>query len=68
MNLQKNLEKIESQLQAARRVYNGDVTEYNTCIESIPNNIFAKILGYRKLELFQVEEVKKENIDIGKML
>ena len=28
LNLQKNLSKIESQLQAARRIYNNDVTKY----------------------------------------
>lgn len=68
LNLQKSLEKIESQLQAARRVYNSDVTSYNTSIESIPNNIFAKIFGFKRADLFQVEEFKKENINIGKML
>ena len=41
LNLQKSLIKMESQLQAARRVYNGDVTLYNTTIQSFPNNFFA---------------------------
>ena len=39
LNLQKNLTKIESQLQAARRIYNNDVTKYNTKIKIIPYNI-----------------------------
>ena len=34
LNLQRNLTKMESQLQAARRVYNGDVTLYNITIET----------------------------------
>ena len=41
----KNLSKMESQLQAARRVYNGDVTLYNTAISTFPNNVFAGIFG-----------------------
>lgn len=64
LNLQKNLTKIESQLQAARRIYNNDVTKYNTTIETVPNNIVANMFKFKKAELFQVEEYKRENIDI----
>ncbi len=64
LNLQKNLTKIESQLQASRRVYNGDVTLYNTTITSFPDNILSKIFGFKQEELFEIEEYKKENIKI----
>ena len=64
INLQKNLTKIESQLQAARRIYNGDVTLFNTAIETFPSNIFAIIFGFQKFELFEIEEYKKENVKI----
>lgn len=64
INLQKNLTKMESQLQAARRVYNGDVTLYNTTISSFPNNFFAKIFNFKEEELFEIEEYKRENINI----
>ncbi len=65
LNLQNNLTKIESQLQAARRIYNNDVTRYNTKIETVPTNIIASIFGFKKEELFQIEEYKRNNIDIG---
>ena len=65
LNLQKNLSKIESQLQAARRIYNNDVTIYNTKIYSIPNNIMAKLFGFKEFELFQIEEYKRENIKMN---
>ena len=64
LNLQKSLSKMESQLQAARRIYNGDVTLYNTTISTFPNVIFAKIFGFKEFELFETEEYKKENIEI----
>ena len=64
LNLQECLEKIESQLQAARRLYNGDVTLYNTAIETFPSNIFAMIFGFQKFDLFEIEEYKKENVNI----
>lgn len=65
LNLQKNLTKMESQLQAARRVYNGDVTLYNTAISTFPNNIFAGIFGFYEESLFEIEEYKKENINVN---
>ena len=63
-NLQKNLTRIESQLQAARRVYNGDVTLYNTTIRTFPDKFLAKIFGFKEEELFQIEEYKRENINV----
>lgn len=65
LNLQKNLSKMESQLQAARRIYNNEVTKYNTNISVVPNNIIAKIFGFKEMDLFEIEEFKKENININ---
>ena len=64
LNLQKNLSKIESQLQAARRIYNNEVTKYNTKINTVPTNIIAKLFEFKEANLFTVEEYKKENIEI----
>ena len=50
--LQKNLSKMENQLQAARRIYNNNVTKYNTKISVIPYNIIAKIFGFKEERLF----------------
>lgn len=68
LNLQRNLTKIESQLQAARRIYNTEVTQYNTTIEMIPTNIIANMFKFNKIDLFQIEEYKRKNIDIGSEL
>lgn len=67
-NLQDSLRKTENQLQAARRSYNIDATNYNTTISTIPTNLVAKMFGFREVELFQIEDYKKENIDISKGL
>ncbi len=64
LDLQKNLAKMESQLQAARRIYNVEVTNYNTKIKTIPDNIIAKTFGFKEEDLFEIEEYKKENIKI----
>lgn len=65
VDLQKNLVKIESQLQAARRIYNNDVTFYNTKLETIPTNIIASLFRFKPAELFQIEEYKKDNINVN---
>ncbi len=62
LNLQKNLSKTESQLQAARRLYNNDVTKYNTKISVIPYNIIATLFGFNEEYLFQIEENARQNI------
>ena len=53
--LQKNLVKIEDELQASRRIYNMDVTKDNIKIAQFPNNIVAKILNFKEAELFEAK-------------
>lgn len=64
LNLQKNLSKIESQLQAARRIYNNDVTKYNTKINIIPYNIIAMLFGFKEEYLFEIKEEIRDNISV----
>ena len=61
LELQKKLTKIENQLQAARRIYNLNVTKYNTKIHIIPFNIIAKICGFQEAQLFQINDEAKNN-------
>ena len=65
LNLQNNLTKIESQLQAARRIYNNEVTNYNNKIEVVPSNLIAHLFGFKPAKLFEIEEYKKENVNIN---
>ena len=62
--LQKTLIRLESQIQAARRIYNGDVTLYNTTIQSFPNNIAAKFFNMKQMELFTIDEYRAKNIKV----
>ncbi len=64
LNLQKQLTKMENQLQAARRIYNVEVTEYNTKIVTIPTNVIAGILGFTQVEYFETKDEEKENVEI----
>jgi len=63
--LQQKLSKIESQLQAARRLYNGDVTRYNTKISVVPNNIIAGMFNFEEAKLFEIEDIEvRDNVNI----
>ncbi|MCA9407342.1 MAG: LemA family protein [Candidatus Omnitrophica bacterium] len=54
-DLQKNLTNIESELQLARRYYNGTVRDYNYKVESFPSNLVAQAFQFKKEEFFEIE-------------
>lgn len=64
LELQKSLTKMEDQLQAARRLYNMDVTSYNTTLQTFPNNIFALLFGFKSEPLFELEAEATQNIKV----
>lgn len=65
LELQRELTDTEDKIQAARRFYNGNVRDLNIKIESFPEVIIAKQLGYGKREFFGVEnEAEKEPVKV----
>lgn len=61
MDLQKNLADLETQIQNARRYYNGTTRDYNTKIQSVPNNLFANFFHFTKRDFFSLDsEAEKE--------
>ena len=60
-DLQKNLNEIEGEIQAARRYYNGCARDYNIAIQVFPNNILANMFGFTPREFFEIgEEAQRE--------
>lgn len=53
--LQDQLEGTENRIADARKLYNEAATDYNKKIKKIPANIFAKMFGFEKAELFKAE-------------
>lgn len=64
LKLQRTLVKVESQLQAARRIYNNDVTKYNTRISIFPINLVAKLFKFKEMKLFMIDD-SENNTDIN---
>ena len=55
LDLQRQLVRTEDRIQAARRLFNGNVRDYNRRVESVPSRVVAAIFGYEREAYFEVE-------------
>ena len=55
LELQKQLAEVEDNIQMARRYYNGAVRNLNISIQSFPDVIVARSLGFREEPFFELE-------------
>lgn len=62
-DLQAGIRDAEEHLQAARRLYNASVTDYNTSIAMFPASILAG--GRQAKEFFAADESKREDVKIS---
>lgn len=60
-DLQQSLQKVEEELQLARRYYNGTTREYNTAIETFPNVLLAGAMGFKQAGYFELDDVSERN-------
>lgn len=60
--LQRGIRDAEEHLQAARRLYNTNVTAYNTAIAMFPAKLLAG--GRKPKEFFSAEESKREDVKL----
>jgi LemA protein len=58
--LQGTLEKLEDEIQMARRYYNGATRDYNTTIQVFPNNMLASPFGFTAREYYEAPEGDRE--------
>ncbi|HZH69915.1 MAG TPA: LemA family protein [Flavobacteriaceae bacterium] len=55
LELQKELSKVENDLQKARRYYNGSVRNYNILVEQFPSNVIAKAFNHQQKKFFDLQ-------------
>ena len=60
--LQLSVSDVEEHLQAARRLYNANISSYNQMIVSFPTSIIAGMKGLTKKDFFAADDVKKEDV------
>jgi len=63
--LQAGIRDAEEHLQAARRLYNSNVTAFNTAVDIFPSSIVAKSRRLQKHEFFVAEAVKREDVKMN---
>ena len=65
INLQNQLQQIESEIEKSRRYYNGIVREFNTSIQKIPTCIVASMFNFKEEPFFELEnKSERENIKV----
>ena len=64
LELQRELTDTEDKIQAARRFYNSNVRDLNINIESFPSNMIAGVFGFKKMELFGMDEAERGPVKV----
>ena len=60
--LQADLNEIEDEIQAARRIYNSNVQAYNTKIQIFPNSVIANSGGFTAREFFEITDAADREV------
>ena len=62
--LQQSIVDVEEHLQAARRMYNSNVSIFNQMIVTFPTSVVANSKSLTKKAFFEAEDVKKNDVKI----
>jgi LemA protein len=60
LELQRELAITEDRIQAARRLFNGNVRDYNRRVESVPSNLVAAAWAFRRRDYFELEAAVRD--------
>lgn len=60
LHIQRTINEIEDQIQAARRNYNANVERFNLYIATFPTNVIANLLGFKNRVLFETNEQQRK--------
>jgi LemA protein len=65
LELQKELSNTENEIAATRRIYNNNVRDYNTSIDSFPQNIISRLFGFEKVDFFNATANERKQVKIS---
>ncbi|WP_313637922.1 LemA family protein [Paenibacillus sp.] len=63
IKLQRSINILEENLSISRRIYNANVTSYNTMISAFPNLLFAETVGFKSEILLKMEGAKRADVN-----
>jgi len=59
VELQQQLSQLETELQMARRYYNGAVRNQNVLVQSFPSNLIAGLFGFGQRQYFEIADADR---------
>jgi len=59
-DLQDELILTENRIQAARRIFNANVRDFNTRVQTVPSNLVAKLGGFHERTYFEVDAAVRD--------
>lgn len=62
LQLQDSLNKLEDEIQMARRFYNGAARDQNNRTMQFPGNIIASLFGFKTVEYFELDNQVERNV------
>ncbi|MGN0395412.1 MAG: LemA family protein [Coprococcus sp.] len=65
MALQKSCINAEEHLQAARRLYNSGVTNYNNLCRMFPYSIVASMTGNTEMPYYKIDDYKRKDVNMS---
>lgn len=69
LDLQRQLTVTEDRIQAARRLYNANVRDFNTRVETLPSRVVAAVGGFVRREYFELDPAVRDasapEVDLG---
>ena len=66
VELQRELANTENQISGQRQVYNALVAQYNTAVQSFPNNLLAGPFGFTAMPFFEVQDAAQREAPVVK--
>ncbi|MFN3402771.1 MAG: LemA family protein [Cytophagaceae bacterium] len=63
LQLQNEISDIENKLAAARRFFNSATKEYNTSVESFPNNIIARNYSFKRETMYDLGVERRQQME-----
>ncbi len=65
MDLQRQLNQIETDIANARKFYNANVKEFNTSLQTFPTNLIARKFKFEKQPMYEVSDAQeRENVKV----
>jgi LemA protein len=65
LELQGEIERLESMIADRRELYNDSVYRFNTAIAQVPGALFAPVFGWRPREFFEAAQEDREKPDVS---